>query len=383
MKIKSLAAALLLLCTAALAQNATVKGKVTDVNGQPITEAQVVFRNLDIGRVITLKTDKQGNYFTIAMPSGKYRVTLSKDGKELFTLNDVPITLAVAENVINIDLKKEQGAAAPSGQPLSPEQLTEEQRKRLTEEQRKQLAEIEKENLNIKQLNELLAQAKTAREAGDFATAEGLLKKAVALDPNRELLWFNLAETQAGAAKQATDRAARKEKYAEASTSYKKSIDLLAASTDVRLKPMTGDFYNNYAKALEGAGNVEQSVAAYESAAQATPAKSAVYQFNAGAVLTNSGRVDDAVKHFDKAIAADPAYARAYFEKGNALIAKATTQGNKVVVPEGTQEAYEKYLELEPDGPFAEAAKGSLQFMGAEVKSSYRPRSAKKSDKKN
>jgi hypothetical protein len=46
-------------------------------------------------------------------------------------------------------------------------------------------------------------------------------------------------------------------------------------------------------------------------------------------------------------------------------------EGNKIVAPEGTQEAFEKYLELEPEGRFAQSAKDMLASMGSEVKSTY------------
>jgi tetratricopeptide (TPR) repeat protein len=359
-----------LLSTAAMAQNATVKGKATDENGQPIADAQVIMKNLEIGRTVTLKTDKGGNFFSIAVPSGKYHISLQKDGKELWHFSGFPITLSVPENIVDFDLKKERSAAAAGGK-----------QPQLTEEQKKQLAEIEKENVTIKQLNQMLADAKAARDAGDFAKAEGVLQQAVQTDPNRELLWFNLAETQAGGAKQETDRTARKAKYEQAGASYKKAVDLALVSTDQRMKPLVGDFYNNYAKALEGAGQVDQAVAAYEEAAKHAPQNSGMYYFNQGAILTNANRSDEAVRAFDKAIAADPAKADAYYWKGIAYMGKATTKDGKYVAPEGTEEAFQKYLELQPDGPLAQPAKDMLAALGSEVKTSLRPRSKKKSDK--
>jgi len=52
---------------------------------------------------------------------------------------------------------------------------------------------------------------------------------------------------------------------------------------------------------------------------------------------------------FDKAVAADPTKAAAYYWKGVNLIAKETIgKDGKAVAPDGTAEAFQKYLELEP-----------------------------------
>jgi tetratricopeptide (TPR) repeat protein len=87
--------------------------------------------------------------------------------------------------------------------------------------------------------------------------------------------------------------------------------------------------------------------------------------------MTNSGKVDEAIASFDKAIAADPNRADAYYWKGVNMIGKATLQGDKMVAPAGTAEAFNKYLELQPNGPFAEPAKQMLASIGASVETTY------------
>ena len=104
-----------------------------------------------------------------------------------------------------------------------------------------------------------------------------------------------------------------------------------------------------------------------------------MYYFNLGAVLTNVGKMDDAIAAFDKAIAADPTRADAYYFKGVNLMGKATLKGDKMVAPAGTSEAFNKYLELQPTGQFAEPAKQMLASIGATVETSF---GKKKSTKK-
>jgi len=82
-----------------------------------------------------------------------------------------------------------------------------------------------------------------------------------------------------------------------------------------------------------------------------SPARSA---FNSCALLYNAGKMDEAIAACDKAIALDPGKADAYFIKGSALYGSGTIgSGGKFVVPPGTVEALNRYLELAPDGGHA------------------------------
>jgi hypothetical protein len=75
----------------------------------------------------------------------------------------------------------------------------------------------------------------------------------------------------------------------------------------------------------------------------------------------------------DKAVAADPTKVDAYYIKGQSLIQKATVdpKTQKIVAPPGTADAYQKYLELAPNGPMAPEAKSILTEIGEKVNSKY------------
>ena len=81
--------------------------------------------------------------------------------------------------------------------------------------------------------------------------------------------------------------------------------------------------------------------------------------------------MDAAIVAFDKVIAADPNRAAAYYWKGVNMIGKATLKGDKMVAPEGTAEAFQKYLEIEPTGTFAQPAKDMLASIGASIETTY------------
>ena len=170
-----------------------------------------------------------------------------------------------------------------------------------------------------------------------------------------------MAEAERAAAGKQTDQAEKKAAYIRAVEDYKKAI---------ALKP-TGSYYNNMGDAAARSGDTQTALQAYMSAASTDPSNAAQYYYNEGAVLTNTGKVDEAIQAFDKAVEADPTRADAYYWKGVNLLGKATIKGDKMEAPPGTSEAFNKYLELQPTGPFAEPAKQMLESIGAKVETSF------------
>jgi tetratricopeptide (TPR) repeat protein len=358
------------LCAPALFAQAsgTVKGTCHDAEGKPIAGAIVEYANLDNGQKYPLKTNKSGEYFSLGLTPGKYKITLyrtpddQKAGKELYHINGYQVTLE--ENTQDIDLKKEQENAA-KGQGLSPEQL-----KQMQEAQ----AKAQKETNTVKSLNEKLNAAKTAADAGDFDTAIADLNEANQTDPSRDLVWFKLGDYYRMSAPKQTDPAEKQKRYASAVEAYQKAIDLKKGTQndkDPNAASNLAAYYNNLAEAYAKSNKTEDAVKAYQDAAQANPGNASQYYFNTGAVLTNAGKVDDALAAFDKVIAADPNRADAYYWKGVNMIGKATLQGDKMVAPPGTAEAFQKYLELQPAGTYADAAKQMLASIGGSVETTF------------
>ena len=118
----ALASAMLALCLpAVMAQNfGSVKGVAKDMDGKPIVGATIEFSNSDTGRKYDLKTNNKGEYFSLGLEPGKYKVTLSQDSKVLDSVTNFPVQLG--ENTVDFDLKKSQTEAAQQ-KGISPEQL--------------------------------------------------------------------------------------------------------------------------------------------------------------------------------------------------------------------------------------------------------------------
>jgi hypothetical protein len=88
--------------------------------------------------------------------------------------------------------------------------------------------------------------------------------------------------------------------------------------------------------------------------------------------------MDSTLTAADKAIAADPTRAEPYYLRGQVLIQKATVdKTGKVIAPPGCAEAYQKYLELDPQGVFAKDATDILTSMGETIHNTYKAGSKK------
>jgi tetratricopeptide (TPR) repeat protein len=341
----------------------TVKGVCKDVEGKPIVGADVEWVSPESGHSYKLKTNGKGEYFSLGIVPGKYNVKLSKDGKELFHLNGINVGLDETE--VPFDLKKEQAAAA-QGQGLTPEQA---------KAQQEAAAKAAAASKTIGTLNQKLKDANAATAAGDYETAITTLNDANQVDGTHPETWASLGDAYRLSAAKQTDPAEKQKRYEMAAADFQKAIDLRAASEAAQKDPdngvKTAAYYNNLGDAYQKSHKVDEAVASYTKAAQLDPAHAAGYWFNIGAVLTNAGRVDEAIAAFDKVIAADPTKSEAYYQKGINLIGKATLKGDKMEAPPGTAEAFQKYLELDPNGRFAQPAKDMLASIGAPVETGF------------
>ena len=358
--------AMAVLVPAAFAQMGTVKGYAKDQDGKPMVGAVIQFQGLDNGRHYEMKTDKKGNYFSMGVASGNYDVTVMYNGQQVDKVSRFPVQSNVGtggDNELNFDLQKEAQQAESN---KSPDQKKAEEQ---AAQSQKNAAE------KVKNLNNLLAQAKTASEAGNYQQAKELMLQATAQDTTHEVLFFQLAEAERNLGNHSSDAEQKKTELTAALDSYNKAL-ALTPSTKPDVKAA---ILNNMGETYFKLGNVDQAIKSYDAAAEADPTGAAKFYFNEGAVLTNAGKYDEAIAAFDKCIAADPTKADAYYQKGVNLIGKATTKPDgSMVAPPGTADAFNKYLELAPNGPYADAAKQMLAAIGSKVETTYGKSKAKK-----
>src|SRR5438128_7752837 len=77
----------------------TIQGTVSDANGAVLPGANIEIKNLDTNLVKTLTTDEGGRFVALAMPPGKYSITVSKTGFAKAVAESVELTVGQALNL--------------------------------------------------------------------------------------------------------------------------------------------------------------------------------------------------------------------------------------------------------------------------------------------
>jgi tetratricopeptide (TPR) repeat protein len=353
----------------AFSQVTQVEGVVKDETGKPVANAQVVFDRTDIKGHYTVKTDKKGHYGHYGLPLGTYNITLQVDGKDRDSIKGVKTRLGDPLTQ-NFDLKASADQQKALQKAAETGQLTAEQERGMTKEQKEAFDKNAKAReatiAKNKALNEAYTTGKNAVEAKQWDAAIESLNKAAEMDAKQGAVWSTLADAYVGKA-QATPP--------EAAANYDKAFDAFKKALEI--SPTDAGLFNNYALALAKDKKLDDAKTNLAKAAELDPPGAGKYYYNLGALLVNSGQNDAALDTFKKATEADPAYADAQYQYGVALSAKATTdaKGN-VVAPPGAVDALNKYLELKPDGPYAQSAKEMIAALGAQVSTDYKNPSA-------
>ncbi len=376
MKTKLIFAALVLLLFAlgavpAWSQTVLVRanGKISD-GGKPLVGAQVVLTQQDTGRQSKEKTSKTGEFSMIGLPRGFYTIEVfDPAGQSKFKKGN--INISNEQGVIDtfvIDIANpdaavlgNNGSTAQSGTGTG----------KLTKEQEAQNAELAKQTELIKASNQkaagsnaLINQLNPAMQAQNWAAAEPILLQLITMEPTR---WDFL---------QALGNAQMKQgKNDEALATFEKAIPMAQAAagqgkTDA--SKAAGDMYifegDIYLKLKKN----PEAIAAYSRAAELSTDKGNAY-FNICATQYNTGNNEGALVACDKAIAMDPNRADAYFIKGSLLLGASTLdKDGKVVTAPGTVEAFNKYLELAPDGKHALEVKQMLEYTGSKIETNYK-----------
>jgi tetratricopeptide (TPR) repeat protein len=172
-------------------------------------------------------------------------------------------------------------------------------------------------------------------------------QSAAEKDPNLHLLWAKLGE--------AYDTAGRNEEAAQA---YQQAIVA---------KPDVPGYYNNLGNVLARLGKIDEAKAAYTKSAELDPTNAATAWRNFGISLYNANRLSDAVEPLQKSAELDPKNAQTWYLLGASLVSKMTTKkvGDKeeVQFAPGTVEAYQKAVELDPNGTYGAQAKQGLEML--------------------
>jgi tetratricopeptide (TPR) repeat protein len=245
--------------------------------------------------------------------------------------------------------------------------------------------------LSVEAANADLKTARAANQEKRYADAETLMARDTALRSDMPYLWIELGQAQMGEKKyddaegsfktalnggvpQNKATAATQGFYAADGKGTHSGITISEATTtsgaSKRNPEIDGICDSSLGEIYIRQGKVPEAKAAFEDAVKANPAQAPLYYRNEAIFFLQTGNAAEQVTAADKAIAVDPTRAVLYFYKGQGLAAQATVdpKTQKLTLPAGCADALQKYLDLEPSGPYSTDAKGMLAAAGIAVK---------------
>lgn len=353
-------AALIAIAPRAAAQNmGSISGEVRGVDGKPFPDVTVILKN-ESGVTYTVKTDKNGRYVQMGVRPGVYSVTFQvkdKDGKVVYFYDTKTRVTSGEEAKADVNFKD---VLAKEGTEKA------EARKKQEEEQKKFEGMKEHFEAGMAALNaatqvkaEMMkmpaGQRGPSKEKLDglYATAitelDASQKAAPEKDANLHMILYNqgVAYDNAG-------------KADEAIAAFQKAIEL---------RPTQAAYYNSLGNVLARSGKIPEAQQAYQKSAEIDPANAAMAYQNLGIVLFQASRPKDAVEPLRKASELDPKKAQVWCLLGRALVGAMDfkQEGDKVIpiMQPGTVEAYQKCIELDPNGPYGAEAKAGLEQLDA------------------
>jgi Flp pilus assembly protein TadD len=336
----------------AAAQNdGVIRGQILDVAGKPWAEIGVQIVS-EQGVKQDLKTDKDGNYMFRNLRPGIYVVRVMLPAPNQPYESNCRVQGGVEAKV---DLNFKDIAAKQGAEYQEAAKKNEEAKKNLeglkahvtagdafvVQEKQVRLDLLKAPPDQRDALKQKLAGI-TDQAVGEFKEAQKSLGEK---DPNAALVWVKLGE--------AYDAGGRNEEAADA---YKQAI---------ALKPDVPGYYNNLGNVLARAGKIDEARAAYVKSAELDPANAATAWRNFGISLYNANRLGDAVEPLQKAAELDPKNPQTWYLLGASLVYKMTTKKvgdrEEVQFAPGTIEAYQKAVELDPNGTWGQQAKQGLE----------------------
>jgi tetratricopeptide (TPR) repeat protein len=244
-------------------------------------------------------------------------------------------------------------------------------------------------NKLVQEVNADVIAARAANREKRYADAEAIVLKDTASNPGLIPPWIELGLAQLGL-----------KQYTEAEASFKTALAInpqapksqqdtgfqgqdnpnsthvsrrvtagsAIASEQTRPPDVIGILDSSLGEVYIRTNRAPEAEAAFDAAAQANPAQAAFYLRNETIFFFQTGNADAQLKAAEKAIAADPTVAVPYYFKGMALVTKATVDPTgKTVLPPGCTDAYQKYLQLDPNGAYSADAKAILASAGVQV----------------
>jgi tetratricopeptide (TPR) repeat protein len=298
-----LALAVVLAVTAPAAAQSQLRGKVVDAQGKPVEGAVVTIEGTGTNRKAEVKTNRNGEFMQIGLPSGRYNVTATKDNLK----QTLPANISQGSPTeLSFELSPSSG--------LTPEQIKANQAIQAMAQEAVDAMRAGRDDEAIQKFNEIVVKVPTC---GDC--------------------YYNLGVAYS-----------KKGQFTEAEASFLKATEI---------SPNSAEAYTGLANLYNAQKKFDQAQQASTKAAELSSASggggSAEALYNQGVILWNAGKFAEAKEQFSAAVKADPMLAMAHYQLGMAAL-------NLGQIPEA-RTAFEAYVQVDPNGAKAAEVKTFLQ----------------------
>jgi tetratricopeptide (TPR) repeat protein len=332
--------------------NGILSGTIKDADGKPWPNITIAAQTAEGQPEHTATTDAEGKFKISGLAEGTYIVSVKQNGELIFQIRAK--VAANSETPADINFKDAAVAAAS--------------------------AKMRKESAEASKFNNLKSHFDAGNAAlGQARALEPQLKQAATPDAKAAVQ----AQIQPLAEKAATEFQAALPFTAEKDNNHFTITERIAESYDIGGKPEDAAKYyqqamdlkpdagvlNNLGNIYAKMGKLDEAKAAYEKSAEVDPAGAASAYRNFGFTLFNANKLKDAVEPLKKATQLDPTNAQAWYVLGASLVGSMgyKQEGEKItpIMEPGTVEAYQKCVDLDPNGPWGKQAKEGLDQLKA------------------
>jgi tetratricopeptide (TPR) repeat protein len=351
----------------AAAQNASVHGQVLDKDGKPWPGVSVQIKS-ENGQTFNLTTNKEGKFSQIGLNAGVYTFVLNEPTQGLKDFTEQHQIQGEQDNEVNFNFQQimAQNAAA------HPEE--EEKQKEAQNKFKLMKASVDDGIAKFNDINTLQAQIRTAP-----AEQKAALQAKVKTDAQGAITDFQQAETMVGE-KETKNHAvilanlgqayAINGQYDLAVTSYQKAIALNPdGPTYMNLSLAQVNLAAAATDPTAASTHVAEASASCDKLAALDPTSTTKCWKNIAIVLSNKGDFKDAVAPLQKVTQLDPKDAQAWYLLGSADtgLIEPKQEGDKMtfIIPPGTAQAYQKCIDVDPNGPYAAQAKQNLDALAS------------------
>lgn len=299
----ALALAVAVAFAAPAAAQSIVRGKVNGPDGKPVEGATVTIEATEANRKAETKTNRNGEFLQVGLPSGRYNVTVTKD-----TLKQVlPANISQGRPTeLTFQLTPTSG--------LTPEEIKAQAAMQVLAKDAIDAMRAGRDDEAIQKFNEIVAKVPTCSDC-----------------------YYNLGVAYS-----------KKMQYAEAEVAFKKVLEI---------NPNSGDAYTGLANLYNAQKKFDLAQEASAKAAQLSSAagggQNAEALYNQGVINWNAGKFAEAKEQFEAAAKADPTMAMAHYQLGMANL-------NLGQIP-AARAAFQEYLKVDPNGPKAAEVKVFVQ----------------------